>query len=105
MNTYFRPDEYTDDNSWFMDILREHDIMLCTNCESPLELSGVRQLNSGSTEAGTDYCVVGIECNQCDYLVVEVESWYPGASDVDEMLHVLDKDNWTINTPKAPPAE
>lgn len=48
--------------------------------------------NNGSTEYGTGYSVVEIECQECDEEIKIIHSWYPEISSTKELLDVIDED-------------
>ena len=71
-------------------ILREHDAEFCKNGH---EIGwGDIAWNDASTEAGTGYCTVQIECSVCQSEIVHIDSWYPWIDDAHDILHVLERD-------------
>lgn len=71
-------------------ILREHKALRCT-CGHYVGFGDIAW-NNGSTEYGTDYTTVEIQCVACDREIAHIDSWYPSIESRDELLHVLETD-------------
>ena len=71
-------------------VLRAHGATRCT-CGHRIGWGDIAW-NSGNTEYGTGFCTVQIQCVGCDREIVNFHSWYPGITDRDELLYVLETD-------------
>lgn len=76
-------------------ILREHNTEFCT-CGHEIGFGDIAW-NNGMTEDGTDNCSVEIQCVNCSREIAYFFSWYPGITNTDELLGVLEED-WKINS-------
>jgi len=71
-------------------VLRQHKAERCT-CGHRIGFGDIAW-NNGSTEYGTEYCVVEIQCVACDREIAHIDSWYPGIDNREELLGVLERD-------------
>lgn len=70
----------------FQQILKQYKKDICPNCGKIID-RGDLCWNNPSTDAGTDYCVVEIQCQQCDTEIAHGHSWYPGADNFEELVN------------------
>lgn len=69
-------------------ILQKHNAAQCPNCQHPIGWGDVAW-NSGSTEEGTEYSVIEIQCTACDTEILYLHSWYAPIDDESEIIYVL----------------
>ncbi len=80
--------EPTDYNGRLKQILKQNGFNRCPSCRRELD-QGDMAWNNASTESGTGYCSVVCQCQQCDYGIFEVRSWYPEITDLEDICIVL----------------
>jgi hypothetical protein len=61
---------------------------ICPVCAKVIDRGDVAW-NQGSTEAGTDYSVVEIQCEGCQTEIGHFATWYD-VSDFDDVIRVMD---------------
>jgi hypothetical protein len=71
-------------------VLRAHDAEFCA-CGHEIGFGDIAW-NNGSTEYGTGYCSVEIQCEGCQREIAHIDSWYPEIYERDELLYVLETD-------------
>lgn len=72
-------------------ILADHNATACPECGQEIGWGDIAW-NNGSTEYGTGYSTVEIQCNTCQHEIAHIDSWYPEISSNDELLYVLHND-------------
>lgn len=72
-------------------LLAKHRTRRCKECGHRIGWGDIAWSN-GSTEVGTGYCSVEIQCAVCNHEIVYFNSWYPGIESRNELLYVLNND-------------
>lgn len=63
----------------------------CSKCGRQIDRGDVAW-NNPSTEAGTDYTVVEIQCQGCNSEIVRFTSWWPGADNFEDLVENVFQD-------------
>lgn len=72
----------------FSKILKSKGLDKCSDCGKVID-RGDAAWNNASTEAGTGYSVLIIQCQRCESEVYRTASWYPSIVDFEEFVNTL----------------
>ena len=75
----------------FQRVLAAHDATNCPHCSKPIDRGDVAW-NDASTDAGTGYSVLTVQCQRCFHEIAYFRSWHGSIHDFNEFVHVLGED-------------
>ena len=74
--------------------LKLHNAEKCPGCQKPIDRGDVAW-NNGSTEAGTGYTMVEIQCLNCSREIAHFNSWHWGADSFEDLVENV-IDDWEV---------
>lgn len=77
-----------EENTLISDTLTKLGISHCPKCNRELGRKDISWAN-GQTEYGTPFCVLEIDCYDCDEEIVSMNDWYPEIDGVEIFCELL----------------